>query len=170
MNRPGTAIKTRNGPNGEVRHFMGCWAIFANNCYIPNIDDDDVRMTADIIRVNQIPLDDMLHNSLPLQGVFEYKSIHCYCEMVPSIVPGHPDELEKLTIYGTRISATGPSIRIMYDGLRKFPYDLTPEAMQEIKKIMRATAKNPINMESHWRHRSRIYLYRYVRIKTLSLE
>ena len=127
---------------------MGCWAIFANNCYIANIDEDDVGMTRNIVWVDRIPLDDMSHNSLSLQAVFDHKSMSCYSELVPSIVPGHPDELKKLTIYGTRISATDSSIRIMYDGLLNFPYDVTPEAMQEIKKIMQATAKDSIDMET----------------------
>ena len=37
-----TAIKTSNRPNGNFRHFLGCWTIFAINCYIPSSDEGDV--------------------------------------------------------------------------------------------------------------------------------
>ena len=96
-------VGTKNGPNSESRIFLGCWAMYANNCYISNPDDDDIVVTGKCIRVDQIPLNDMLHNTESLQLGFDYKPMHCYSTMVPSTVDGQPDELEKLTIFGARI-------------------------------------------------------------------
>ena len=90
----------------------------SNNCYVPQ---------------NRI-----------LQEFFEYKSIHCNSNYVFSSVSGQPDELEKLFIYGVRISAENPSMVNMHDVFQNFPYKLVPEAMQEVKKIMQAATKDEI--------------------------
>ena len=81
-------------------------------------------------------MNDMLHNAESLQSVFDYEPMHCYSTMVPSTVDGQPDELEKLTIFGTRIAADDPDILIMHEQLTDFPYKLVPEAMQNIRNIM----------------------------------
>ena len=38
----GTTIVTKNGPNAESRNSLGCWAMYANNCYISHSDDDGI--------------------------------------------------------------------------------------------------------------------------------
>ena len=112
----GTTLITKNGPNGETRNLLGCWATYANNYYIPNIDDADIVVTGNVIRVDQIPLTDMFHNTNSLQESFDYKPMYCYSNYVPSLrlVPGQPDELEKLSICGVCISAEDPSIVTMH--------------------------------------------------------
>ena len=144
----GTTIVTKNGPNSESRNSLGCWAMYANNCYISNPDDDDIVVTGKCIRVDQIPLNDMLHNAESLQSGFDYKPMHCYSTMVPSTVDGQPDELEKLTIFGTRIAADDPDMLIMHKQLTDFPFKLVPEAMQNIRKIMQTASKEEIAMDS----------------------
>ena len=37
-----TILITKNGPSGETRILLGCWATYANKNYIPNIDDEDL--------------------------------------------------------------------------------------------------------------------------------
>ena len=37
-----TTIVTKNGPNAVSRNFLGCWAIYANYCYILHPDDDGI--------------------------------------------------------------------------------------------------------------------------------
>ena len=78
----------------------------------------------------------MLHNAESLQSVFDYNPMHCYSSMVPLTVYGQLDELEKLTIFGTRIAADDPDMLIMHEQLTDFPYKLVPEAMQNIRNIM----------------------------------
>ena len=123
---------------------MGCWATHVNNNYIPNIDDE-VGMSSNIIRVDPDSDNDMFHNANSLQESFDYKPMHCYSNHVPLLVLGQPDELEMLTIKGVQISAADPFMVIMHEALRKFPYNLIPEAlteaMQEFKKIMQAASK-----------------------------
>ena len=71
----GTILITKNGPNGETRNLLGCWATYANNNYIPNIDDEGIVVSGNCIsvyhrvRVDQMPLlvTDMLHNADVLQ-------------------------------------------------------------------------------------------------------
>ena len=65
-----------------------------------------------------------------------------------SSVPGQPDELEKLTIYGVCISAEDPSMVILHEALQSFPHTLIQEAMQEIKKIMEAASKDENSMDA----------------------
>ena len=72
----------------------------------------------------------------------------CYDNYVPSVVPGQPEELDKLTIYGVRISAEDPSMVIMHEASQNFPYKQGPEAMQEIKKIMQTASKDEISMDA----------------------
>ena len=122
--------------------------MYANNCYISNPGDDDIVVTGKCIRVDQIPLNDMLHNAESLQSGFDYKPMHCYSTMVPSTVDGQPDELEKLTIFGTRIAADDPDMLIMHKQLTDFPFKLVPEAMQNIRKIMQTASKEEIAMDS----------------------
>ena len=68
--------------------------------------------------------------------------------MVPSTVDRQPDELEKLTIFGTRIAADDPGMLIMHEQLTDFPYKLVPEAMQNIRKIMQSASKEEIAMDN----------------------
>ena len=138
---------TKNGPNSESRNSLGSWAMYANNCYISHPEDDAIVVTGKYIRVDQFPLNDMLHNADSLQSVFDYKQMHCYSTMVPLTVDGQPDELEKLTISGTRIAADDPDMLIMHEQLTDFPYKLVPEAMQKIRKIMPSTCKEEIAMD-----------------------
>ena len=49
--------------------------MYANNCFISNSDDDAILVTGKCIRVDQIQLNDMLHNAESLQSVFDYKPI-----------------------------------------------------------------------------------------------
>ena len=86
----------------------------------------------------------MLHNAESLQSGFYYKPTHCCSTMVLSTVDGQPDELEKLTIFGTRIAADDPDMLIMHEQLTDFPYKLIPEAMQNIRKIMQPASKEEI--------------------------
>ena len=76
--------------------------MYANNCYISHSDDNEIVATGKCIRVEQIPWNDMRHNAKLLQSVFNYMPMHCYSTMVPLTVDRQPDELEKLTIFGTR--------------------------------------------------------------------
>ena len=95
---------TKNGPNSESRNSLGSWAMYANNCYISHPEDDAIVVRGKCIRVDRIPLNDMLHNADSLQPVFDYKPMLCYSTMVQSTVDGQPDELEKLTIFGMQIA------------------------------------------------------------------
>ena len=61
-----TALITKNRPNGEKINLLSCWATYANNNYIPNIDYEDIGLTGKIIRVDQIPLVDLFHANLLL--------------------------------------------------------------------------------------------------------
>ena len=108
----------------------GCWAKYANNCYISHPDDDGIAVIGKCIRVDQIPLLDMLHNADSLQSVFDYKAMHCYSNIVPSTpgVDGQPDEQEKLTIFGICIAADDPGLVIMNEPLTDFLYQLVPES------------------------------------------
>ena len=40
--------------------------------------------------------------------------MHFYSNMMPSMVDGQPDELEKLTIFGISIAADDPDLFIMH--------------------------------------------------------
>ena len=64
------------------------------------------------------------------------------------MVDGQPDELEKLTISGTRIAADDPDMLIMHEQLTDFPYKLVPEAIQNIRKSMQSASKEEIAMDS----------------------
>ena len=124
------------------------WAMYANNCYISHPDDNAVVVTGKCIRVDQIPLGDMLHNAESLQSVLDYKPMRCY-SIISNIVPlTQPDELENLTIFGNRIAADDPDMIIMHEQLTDFPYKLVPEAMQNIRKIMQSASKEEIAMDS----------------------
>ena len=71
----GTTISTKNGPNSESNNSLGCWAMYANNCYIFHSDDDAIVIFGKFIRVDHIPMNDMLHNADSLQSVFDYKQM-----------------------------------------------------------------------------------------------
>ena len=118
----GTAIVTKNGTNAESRNSLGCWAMYANNCYISNSDDDGIVVTCKCIRVDKIPLNDMLHNANSLQSVFDSVTIR-QCIAIQTWchrVDGQPDELEKLTIFGFRIAADDPDLVIRpFQGIAK---------------------------------------------------
>ena len=58
----------------------------------------EILVACKCIRVDQIPLLDMLHNADSLQSIFDYKAMHCHSNMVPLTVDRQPDELEKLTM------------------------------------------------------------------------
>ena len=107
--------------------------MYANNCYISHSDDNAIVITGKCIRVNQIPLGDMLHNADSLQSVFDYKPMHCYLTMVPSTVDGQLDELEKLTIFGTRIAADDPDMLIMHKQ-RRFSIQACPRSNAKYQK------------------------------------
>ena len=68
--------------------------------------------------------------------------------MVPSMVDGQQDELEKLTILGTRIAANYPDMLVMHKQLTDLLFKLVPEAMQIIRKIMQTASKEEIAMDS----------------------
>ena len=44
----GTALIFKNGPNGETRNLSDCCATYANNNYIPNIDDEEIVYRATV--------------------------------------------------------------------------------------------------------------------------
>ena len=138
----GTIIVTKNGPNAESKNSLGCWAMYANNCYISHSYDNEIVVTSKCIRVDQISLLDMLHIAKSLQSVFYYKATHCYTNMVASTVDGQPDELEKLTIFGILIAADAPDLVVLHEQLTDFPYKLVPEAMQNIRKILQSASKD----------------------------
>ena len=74
--------------------------MYANNCYISHSDDDGIL--------------DMSHIAESQQSLFDYKAMHFYSNMMPSMVDGQPDELEKLTIFGISIAADDPDLFIMH--------------------------------------------------------
>ena len=42
-------------PHGEIRNLLSCWATYANNNYIPHIDNECIGVMGNITRENQIP-------------------------------------------------------------------------------------------------------------------
>ena len=53
---------TKNGSNVETRNLLGCWATYANDNYISNIDDEGIVVSGNCIRVTvRIPLTNMYH-------------------------------------------------------------------------------------------------------------
>ena len=142
----GTATVTEDGPNVESWDSLGCWAIYANNC-ISHSDNDGIVVACKYIRVDQIPLLDMLQNTESLQSVFNYKTMHCYSNMVPLMINWQSDELEKLTIFGTCIAASGPDSSLV---ITNFQYKLVPEAMRNFRTIfmMQSPSKEEIAMDS----------------------
>ena len=131
-----------------IKKFFGMLGYVRHYCYILHSDDNAIVITGKCIRVNQIPLGDMLHNAESLQSVLDYKPMRCY-SIISNIVPlTQPDELEKLTIFGNRIAADDPDMIIMHEQLTDFPYKLVPEAMQNIRKIMQSASKEEIAMDS----------------------
>ena len=45
----GTTLITKNGPSGKTRNLLGSGAIYANNNYIPAIDNEDIEMTGNSV-------------------------------------------------------------------------------------------------------------------------
>ena len=97
--------------NPEISWAAGLHMPATTTFQLPRIDGEGIVVTGNSTRVDQIPLSDMFHNADSLQESFQvdYKPRYCHSNHVPSPVPGQPDELEKLTIYGEHISAEDPS-------------------------------------------------------------
>lgn len=68
----------RQGRNGETRHPLGCFAIYANNNCIPTVIDDGIGISCNIIRLDQFQLEDMFNDADSLQELFDYFPMCCY--------------------------------------------------------------------------------------------
>ena len=130
------SVEHRDADSRE-KYSIGFWGKYADNCFIHKEGDIDLHYTGNNPRLDNIQLEDKIHNSRSLQEQFMYDEKDCYSDYVPSPAgPGHPEVLEGLTLYGVRTSYRDAALIRMQDSMENFPYKLLPTAMQFMAKTM----------------------------------